>query len=125
MYQKDSVIQTQCFEADGVSPAKGPCIFEKVPEFPGGLKGWSAFLEKNLRYPDNAINRNVQGVVRVKFVVYKDGTLDEIEILSSPDKSLSQEVLRLMKKSPKWEPAIQYNVPVIYRHVQGVTFKLQ
>jgi TonB family protein len=125
IYLKDSVIQTQCFEADGITLAKGSCIFEKVPEFPGGAKGWSSFLSQNLRYPDYAIDKNIQGVVRVKFLVYKDGSIDELEILSSPHESLSKEVLRLMKKSPNWEPAVRYNEPVIYRHVQRVTFRLE
>lgn len=125
VYLKDSVIQTQCFEADGITPAKGPCIFEKVPEFPGGTKGWTNFLAKNLKYPDYAIDKNIQGVVRVMFIVHKDGSIDEFEILSSNHESLSKEVLRLMKKSPKWEPAIRYNEPVIYRHVQAITFRLE
>lgn len=125
VYLKDSIIQTKCFENDGVTPAKGSCIFEKVAEFPGGNDGWANFLTKQLKYPDFAIDKNIEGVVRVMFNVLVDGTIEEFEILSSPHESLSKEVLRLMKKSPKWEPAILYNKPVIYRHVQEVTFRLE
>lgn len=125
VYLKDSVTDAYCFEPDGLTPAKGPCIFEKKPEFPGGEKAWSNFLARNLKYPDYAIDKNIQGVVRVKFIVYTDGSIDELEILSSPDPSLSKEVLRLMQKSPKWQPAIRLNEKVIYRHVQAVTFRLQ
>jgi TonB family protein len=124
-YMMDSLAQTTCFEADGSTLAKGDCIYEKPAEFPGGNQGWAKFLEKYLVYPTYAVNKNIQGVVRIQFIVSKDGSISEFTILNSPDKSLSGEVLRLMKKSPKWQPAIQYNQPVIFRHVQAITFKLE
>lgn len=124
-YMMDSISQTTCFEADGITQAMGECIFERAAEFPNGGKGWQEFLSKNMRYPDMAISRRIQGVVRIQFIVNKDGTIGEFKILSSPDESLSDEVLRFMKKSPKWKPAIQYNQPVIYRHMQAVTFRLE
>jgi TonB family protein len=123
-YLADSLVETRCLDSLGVTIA-GDCIYEKVPSFPGGLKGWSKFLELNLRYPHDALSMQVQGVVKVKFVVQKDGSISDLEILSSPHKSMSAEVLRLMKKSPSWVPAIQLNKPVNYRHIQSVAFKLQ
>jgi protein TonB len=57
--------------------------------------------------------------------VDKDGSVGELNVLTSPDKSLSNEVLRLMKQSPDWIPAIQYNKNVIYRHIQAITFRLE
>jgi TonB family protein len=125
VFLKDSAIQAQCFNTDGVTPLGGECVFERLPEFPGGIKGWSNYLAIDLKYPEFAINRNIQGVVLVQFMVFKDGSIDGLKIISSPDESLSKEVLRLMKNSPRWKPAIRYNEPVLYRHVQGVTFKLQ
>jgi TonB family protein len=125
LFMADSVANTYCFEADGKTPAKGDCIYEKAAEFPGGNKGWADFLRKNMKYPDYAIRNGIQGIVRVQFVIAKDGTADEFKVISSPDQSLSDEVLRFMKKSPKWLPAIQYNKPVIYRHIQAVTFRLE
>ncbi|HSC52095.1 MAG TPA: TonB family protein [Phnomibacter sp.] len=123
-YQMDSLIHTKCFEADGVTTSVDECIFEKPAEFPRGKEGWRAFLERNLRYPDAAQRNNIQGVVRIQFYVDKEGNLSEFSIVDSPDEILSEEVLRLMKKSPKWEPAIQYNKKVVYRHIQEITFRL-
>ncbi|HSK12453.1 MAG TPA: TonB family protein [Phnomibacter sp.] len=125
LYLSDSVAGTACYGPDGKTRAKGDCVFERVAEFPGGVKGWQAFLMKHLKYPNDAIDRNIQGVVRVQFIVAKDGSISEFKILSSPNKSLSDEVLRLMAKSPKWIPAVQVNKPVIYRHIQAITFRLQ
>lgn len=124
-YLADSVTQTLCFEADGITQSKGDCIYEKPASFPGGNKGWTVFLQKNLRYPDYAIDKSIEGVVRVQFIVAKDGTPSEFKILDSPHEVLSKEVLRLMEKSPNWLPAIQYNSPVIYRQIQAVTFRLR
>ncbi len=121
----DSIANTSCYAADGKTIIKGDCVFEKPAEFPGFEKEWSAFLQKNLRYPNDAFKKNIQGIVRVQFIVDKDGTVSELSILTSPDKSLSNEVLKLMKKSPKWLPAVQYNKPVIYRHIQAITFRLE
>lgn len=125
VYQKDSVIEAKCFNTDGVTPLGGECVFERVPEFPGGVTGWTNFLSYNLKYPENAINRNIQGVVRVLFLVYKDGRIEDIKIISSPDETLSEEVLRLMKESPRWKPGMHFHEPVIYRHLQAITFKLE
>lgn len=123
-FELDTVKTAKCF-VDGGKPLDGPCIFEKSPSFPGGIKGWTRFLETKLHYPESAQNANIEGTVKVKFQIAKDGTLSEYEIVSSPHPSLSSEVLRLMRLSPKWEPAIQYNKPVVYRHIQSVTFRLQ
>jgi TonB family protein len=122
-YVKDSILSTNCYDEKG-QPKSGDCIFQKTASFPGGPDGWRKFLERNLNYPEEALRSKISGTVRVKFHVAKDGSLFEYEIVSSPDKSLSEEVIRLMKKSPKWEPAIQLNSPVIYRHIQSITFNL-
>lgn len=124
-YLKDSIIQTICYDADGFTRLSGDCVFEKPAAYPGGNEKWVIFLEKNLRYPEYAIDKNIEGRVFVKFLVDKEGNASDFEIISSPDKSLSIEVLRLMKKSGKWEPAIQYNQKVTYRHIQGITFRLK
>lgn len=113
-----------CYDETG-QPAKGNCILERPAEFVGGAEGWRRFLERELQYPDYAQAHNIIGTVKVQFNVAKDGTVSDFKILHSPHSSLSQEVLRLMRKSPKWQPAIQYNQPVVYRHVQNITFNLQ
>ena len=124
-YEADSLMQSFCFENDGKTLVKGDCIFEKEPSFPGGVKGWTSFLQRTLNYPDEALNRGIQGVVKIEFVVNKDGTLADFIVLNSPDLSLSREVLRIMSKSPKWEPAIQFNEPVKYTHIQAISFYAQ
>ena len=123
-FYKDSLVTATCYSADG-TVASGDCIFEQMAEFKGGVEGWRKFLERNLKYPGVAQRKNINGVVRIEFMVDKTGELYDFSILNSPDESLSEEVIRLMKKSPKWQPAVRYNQPVLYRHIQAITFALQ
>ncbi len=124
-YLQDSITLTQCFNETGSAVLSGDCIYEKPASFPGGIRGWSTYLSKNLKYPNAAIDKNIEAIVRVQFIVGKDGSVTEVEALGNPDKLLADEAIRLIKKSPKWEPAIQYNKAVIYRHIQGITFRLK
>lgn len=122
---RDSVAQTTCFGEDGNTPANGPCIYERFAQFPGGMNGWRNYLMKNLKYPKVAIDRDIQGTVMLEFMVDTDGTIRDIKVVSSPHESLTNEALRLMNLSPKWEPAIQYNKTVKGRLRQPFNFRLQ
>jgi TonB family protein len=101
--------------------------FTKVeisPEYPGGAHGWMRFLNKTFRYPDEAVEKEIQGTVVLQFIVEKDGSLSAIEALSGPD-VLKAEALRVIKQSEKWRPAMQNGVVVKAYHKQPITFRLQ
>jgi protein TonB len=103
-------------------------VFTKVEnpaEFPGGQSEWTRYLQKNLRYPDAAIDNGTQGVVRVQFIVDKEGNISEVQSLNDPGDGLAEEAVRIIKKGPKWKPAEQNGRKVIYRHIQAVTFRLE
>jgi protein TonB len=103
-------------------------IFTKVEnpaEFPGGQSEWTRYLQKNLRYPDNAIDNGTQGVVRVQFIVDREGNISEVQSLNDPGDGLAEEAVRIIKKGPKWKPAEQNGRKVIYRHIQAITFRLE
>ncbi|HSK13140.1 MAG TPA: TonB family protein, partial [Phnomibacter sp.] len=85
-------------------------VFTKVEnpaEFPGGQSEWTRYLQKNLRYPDNAIDNGTQGVVRVQFIVDREGNISEVQALNDPGDGLAEEAVRIIKKGPKWKPAEQ------------------
>jgi TonB family protein len=123
-YEKDSLVNTKCVDAQG-NLIGGFCIFERPAVFEGGADAWRKFLENNLQYPNYAQKKSIEGVVKVQFIVSNTGEVSEMAIISSPHESLSKEVLRLMKLSPNWLPAILLNEPVMYRHIQSITFKLE
>ncbi len=103
-------------------------VFTKVEnpaEFPGGQSEWARYLQKNLRYPDEAIENGTQAVVRVSFIVDKEGNISEVQALNNPGDGLSDEAVRIIKRGPKWKPAEQNGRKVIYRHIQAITFRLE
>jgi protein TonB len=77
------------------------------------------------KYPQAAIENNIQGVVRVSFTVNVDGSLSDIKSLRKIDPILEDCVIELVKKSPKWTPGRQQNKPVKVTYQVPVVFKLQ
>ena len=77
-----------------------------TPEYPGGFRAINNFFEENMRYPEQARKQNIEGKVIVKFKIEKDGTITEAFVVRSPDSSLNEEAIRLVKSLPgKWIPA--------------------
>ena len=112
----------------GDKNAEPRIIFTKVEqpaEFPGGLDAWRRYLAVNLRYPDAAAQKNIQGAIKVQVTVNTDGSLKDIKALDNPGGGLAEEAERLLAKGPKWIPAKQNDHEVTYRFVQTITFQLQ
>jgi protein TonB len=112
-----------------VAPAqlqiKDDTIFRKVEipaEFPGD---WKRFLERNLIYPEQAIENHTEGVVKLQFIVDKSGDISEITALNDPGDGLAEEAIRIIRKCPKWHPAEQNGRKVNYMHIQTIIFRLQ
>lgn len=102
-------------------------IFQKVEvesEFVGGLDAWRNFLIKNLKTNVPGKNGAKAGnyAVIVKFIVSKDGTIKDIELETNPGYGTGEEVVRVMKKSPKWKPGYQNGVAVSSVKRQPITF---
>lgn len=92
-----------------------------MPSFRGGdLNTFRWWFAREFKIPRIAAKKGIQGVVIVKFVVEKDGSIGDIEFLLSPDKVYEDEVTRVLRKSPKWTPGrqggklvrVQYILPV-------------
>ena len=99
---------------------------EKMPSFQGGdLNKFRNWVQERVRYPQIAQENGVSGKVVLSFVVEKDGTLTNIEVLQSPDRSLADEAVRVLKTSPKWEPGQQRNQPVRVKYTLPVDFRIQ
>ncbi|MBV4356520.1 energy transducer TonB [Pinibacter aurantiacus] len=93
--------------------------------FPGGTSAWGKYLSKNLKYPERAFNHDFQGNVVLQFIVLEDGSLTDIEIYHSVEYSLDKEALRMLQKSPKWQPGQKNGVNVKTYKRQPITFRLQ
>ena len=95
-------------------------------EFPGGAAAWLRYLNKNLRYPDDAVNNEIQGTVIVQFIVDKEGNVSDVTPISGPDNGgLREEAVRVIKRSGKWTPAVQNGRQVKSYKKQPIVFKLE
>ena len=102
-------------------------MVDEMPQFMGGdLTTFRNWVMENVRYPEEAMNKGIEGMVVVRFCIDKDGYIKEnmTGIIKSPDKSLSEEVLRVLKSSPQWVPGKQKGKNVIVQFTLPVNFKL-
>jgi protein TonB len=93
-------------------------------EYPGGAAAWQRYLNRNLRYPQDAIDNEIQGTVVVQFIVDKEGQVSDVESISGP-KELRDEAVRVIKKSGKWTPAVQNGRQVKSYKKQPIVFRLE
>ena len=101
-------------------------VAEQMPTFQGGdLNTFRNWVQQNVRFPQIALENGIQGRVVVTFVIEKDGRLTNIEVLQTPDRSLSDEAVRVLSKSPKWSPGKQRNQPVRVKYTLPVDFRVQ
>jgi periplasmic protein TonB len=95
-------------------------------DFPGGTAAWLRYLNKNLRYPDDAVNNEIQGTVVVQFIVDKEGNVSDVNPISGPENGgLREEAVRVIKKSGKWTPAVQNGRQVKSYKKQPIVFRLE
>jgi len=100
-------------------------VVEKMPSFPGGDAALFKFLGDNVKYPVIAQENGVQGRVICQFVVNRDGSIVDVEVVRSVDASLDKEAIRVIKSMPKWSPGQQRGKPVRVKYTLPVNFKLQ
>ena len=101
-------------------------VVESMPEFPGGQQALFKYLSENVKYPVIAQENGIQGRVICQFVVNKDGSIVEVEVVrSGGDPSLDKEAVRVIKTMPKWKPGKQRGKPVRVKYTVPVNFKLQ
>jgi protein TonB len=93
-------------------------VVVKKAEFIGGNEKMIKFLSENVKYPEDVLlanekGANIHGRVYVKFVVEKDGSISDVEVVRSVHPSLDAESVRVVKlMSGKWTPATERGKPV-------------
>ena len=103
---------------------------ETLPRFQGqDLNGFRKWVQERMPPSKIVLGSGIPGRVVVSFVIDTTGRLTQIRILQSPDRSLSDEVVRVLKQSPRWEPGRQFDrkvpvkfcIPVDFRQRQQPT----
>lgn len=78
---------------------------EKLPEFPGGEGAMYRFLAENIKFPKEAVDKNLTGKVYVAFIVEEDGGLTNVQCIKDIGGGCGDEVVRVVESMPKWKPA--------------------
>ncbi|WP_057936099.1 energy transducer TonB [Algoriphagus resistens] len=97
---------------------------DEMPTPPEGIDGWNNYLAKNMKYPKAARKSKVEGMVMVSFVVQQSGEISNVEIVRGIGKGCDEEVVRLVKESPKWKPGKKDGNIVKTQMMLPVNFKL-
>ena len=100
-------------------------VVEEMPSFPGGESAMQAFIRKNLKYPQIALENGISGRVICTFVIDGKGKITGVEVLRSVDPNLDREALRVINMMPDWKPGKQQGKPVRVRYTLPVVFRLQ
>lgn len=104
-----------------VQPEMPFTVQEREPEFPGGSEGLKRFMGRYLNTPEE-LEAGEKKVVKIRFKVDKDGTVNTFEIVTSGGSSFDNEVVKVCKKMPRWVPGIQNGINVPVNYVLPVTF---
>ena len=92
--------------------------FEKMPEYRGGMSKLYTYLTSKLKYPEDARQLFIQGIVLVEFVIEKDGRVSNVQVKKTVFDSLDEEAVRVVSNMPKWKPGMSDNKPVrCYFHI--------
>jgi periplasmic protein TonB len=112
------------------SPAKEEEVFDnKEVEHPavfiGGDTEMMKWIYANIKYPKDARENGIQGRVIVDFIIEKDGSISDPQVLKGIDESLDAESIRVIKELPKFYPGYHNGVKVRCYHVMPISFKLE
>ncbi len=100
-------------------------VVENMPKFKNNenkIIDFTDYINKEIKYPQEALNENIEGKVTVQFTVGKNGYVKDAKVARGAHPALDQEALRIVYSSPKWEPGTQkgkavdviFTFPVIF-----------
>ena len=99
---------------------------ETMPSFQGGtINDFRNWVQSKVKYPQIAQENGISGRVVLQFVIERDGRLTNIVVLQTPDRSLSEEAIRVLNQSPKWAPGKQRSQTVRVKYTLPVDFRIQ
>jgi TonB family protein len=99
-------------------------VVETMPAYPGGQEAMSKFIMENIKYPEEAKKKNIQGTVFVTYIVETDGSVSNVKVLRGIGGGCDEEGVRVVSLMPKWIPGTQRGTPVKVQFNLPISFKL-
>lgn len=123
LYRLDSLLSGNCYDSSGQIIEHFPFII--YSNYKGGQAAMMAFINKNVRYTEDALKNGIEGTVKIKFTVNKDGTISNLTITDAPCKSLGDEGLRVIQLTEgNWTPEYIDGIPVSVNMMVPLKFRL-
>ena len=121
-YGNNKLQDLTCFDTLGIATGSN-CRIEKKP-CPKNAYDFETFIIENLLYPKDALKKSIEGEVAFEFFITKEGKLTNINFTNEANALLQEEVVRLLKSVPAWEPAVSHNRDIDYLYTYTVPFYL-
>ncbi|MGI9159409.1 MAG: TonB family protein [Saprospiraceae bacterium] len=112
-----------CFSEDGAPVEYTP--MERQPEYPGGEAALLQYLMEEVQYPKSALENGITGVAVVRFVVNKEGVVQDVQLLKDPGGGCGQEAVRAVQAMSSWIPGFHDDQPGKVRYSLPVKFNLE
>lgn len=100
-------------------------VLEVGPQFEGGIEAFYKYISNAIEYPGLEERRNIEGRVILSFVIEKDGTLSQIEVLKGVSKGIDAEAIRVLERAPTWQAGKQRGQPVRVKMNIPIYFRLR
>lgn len=97
---------------------------EMQPIYPGGEQQLLKDVANVTIYPSEAMEKGIQGVVVVQFVVKKDGTIGEVKVVRSKHPLLDNAAIKAVRKLKRFDPGLMNGNPVNCWYTVPITFRL-
>lgn len=126
----NTVVESGTGSGEGTTPPPPPKPVEiatwvpEMPQFPGGPAEYLKYLKKHVRYPGRALDNEIEGTLKISFVVNSDGTLGDFKVLKGLGYGLDEEAIRVFKGMPAWKPGKQNGNATPVRLVYPVAFDI-
>lgn len=106
-------------------PPKPFITAEVMPQFVGGQEALMRYMQKNLRYPAQALRNSVSGRVYISFTVMASGDIADVQVLKGLGYGTDDEASRVVKNMPAWVPGQQNKRSVSVRYTLPITFRYE
>ena len=99
-------------------------VVDQMPEFPGGTEAMMHYVADNVKYPEEAKDKDISGRVFISFVVEKDGSVSNVEVKRGIGGGCDEEAVRVISAMPNWKPGKKDGKPVRVNYMMPIVFKL-
>lgn len=122
LYRNNKLQDMTCFDTLG-NAAGSNCRIDGEP-CPENAMSFDQFIKDNLLYPEKAARKGIEGDVSFEFIINKEGRLTRINFTNQSNELFQEEIIRILKSVPKWDPAVSHNRKIDYLYSYTVPFYL-